>query len=233
MSVPREPSTTKLWLLKELEDDSRATDLAPGELAGLRAVAHWIKTFIVNPHDDLGRSGPVCPFVPRSLDRDLLSLAPEQVGERNLAEVVEVLQGYQRLFTSAQPTDGDDATYKSIVVVFTDLAEERAAGFFGDVLEQLAMPSYAADGFVMGGFHESSPGTAIYNPGFRPFTSPVPFLLMRHAVVDDWKFFLDDEEWLAQWARRHQDSGAHALAEELRRLPWRTRPDRATPPEEV
>ena len=74
---------------------------------------------------------------------------------------------------------------------------------------------------MMGGFHEGNDGTAIYNASFRPFTSPVPFLLMRQAVVSDWKFFLDDEDWLNRWARRYGDSGVQALAEELRRLPWR------------
>ena len=48
----------------------------------------------------------------------------------------------------------------------------------------------------MGPFYEGNEGTAIYNPSFRPFTSPVPFLLMRHAVISDWKFFLDNEDWL-------------------------------------
>jgi len=33
--------------------------------------------------------------------------------------------------------------------------------------------------------------------------------------------FLDDEEWLNLWARRYGDSGAQALAAELRHLPWR------------
>ncbi len=73
----------------------------------------------------------------------------------------------------------------------------------------------------MGGFYEGNEGTAIYNASFRPFTSPVPFLLVRQAVVSDWKFFLDNEDWLKLWARRYGESGAQALAEELRRLPWR------------
>jgi hypothetical protein len=63
---------------------------------------------------------------------------------------------------------------------------------------------------------------AIYNPSFLPFTSPVPFLLIRQAVTSDWKFFLDDDAWLKLWAQRHGGSGAEALAQELRRLPWRT-----------
>jgi putative ABC transport system substrate-binding protein len=31
----------------------------------------------------------------------------------------------------------------------------------------------------------------MHNPSLRPFTPPVPFLLMRHAVISDWKFFTD------------------------------------------
>jgi hypothetical protein len=74
---------------------------------------------------------------------------------------------------------------------------------------------------VIGGFYEGNEGTAIYNASLRPFTSPVPFLLVRHAVVSDWKFFLDNENWLNLWAHRYGDYGAQALAQELRRLPWR------------
>ena len=48
---------------------------------------------------------------------------------------------------------------------------------------------------------------------------------MRQAVVSDWKFFLDDDDWLRSWARRYGDGGAQALAEELRHLPWRERQD--------
>ena len=135
--------------------------------------------------------------------------------------LVELIETYQRLFKNVQPSDGDDATYKSFVVVFTDVSVERAGEFLDDLLEQLAVPSYETDGFVMGGFHQRNEGTAIYNASFRPFTSPVPFLLVRQAVVSDWKFFLENEEWLDRWARRYPHAGVHALAEELRRLPWR------------
>jgi hypothetical protein len=218
--TPTQP-TTRLFLVEELDDTSRTRELAQGDVEALRAVADWITTFVASSHEDLGRAGPVCPFVPGALVRNTLWLAPERVRERSVPEVVELVRRYQRLFKDAQPTDGDDATYKSFVVVFTDLVAERATEFFGGVLEQLAVPSYVDDGFVMGGFHERNEGTAIYNASFRPFTSPVPFLLVRQAVVSDWKFFLDNEEWLNRWASRYPDEGSKALAEELRRLPWR------------
>ena len=46
-------------------------------------------------------------------------------------------------------------------------------------------------------------------------------MFVRHGVVGDWKFFLDDDEWLGLWAHRFGESATHVLAEELRRLPWR------------
>jgi hypothetical protein len=213
--------TTNLFLLEDLEDTRRTGELAEGELEALHAVADWIKTFVVKPHKDLGRAGTVCPFVPGSLERKTLWLAPERIADRDGPEVVELMSGYRRLLLDTRPTDGDDVIYNVIVVVFPDLPADRAQGVFDDVLEQLAVPSYAEDGILFGPYYEGHEGTAIHNSSFRPFQSPVPFLFVRHGVTGDWKFFLDDEEWLNLWARRYGESAVQALAAELRRLPWR------------
>jgi hypothetical protein len=215
---------TNLFLRDELDDAGRTTELAETDLTALRAVADWIETFIVRPHEDLGRPGPVCPFVPGALERNTLWLSPEHAGDRSVADVVDLVRGYQRLFLAAAPSDGDDVIYKSIVVVFTDLPPDRAREFFDKVLQDLAIPSYADDGFVMGGFYVGNDGAAIHNSTFRPFTSPVPFLLIRQAVISDWKFFLDNEMLFNLWVKRYGDAGTHELANELRRLPWRTQP---------
>ena len=66
--------------------------LPDGDLAALRAVADWIKAFVVNPHPDLGRPGPVCPFVPEALARGTLWLAAERIADHALPEVVDVIR---------------------------------------------------------------------------------------------------------------------------------------------
>jgi hypothetical protein len=213
-------TVANLFLLEDLEDASRTRELAEGDLGALQAVADWIKTFVARPHKDLGRAGAVCPFVPGSLERKTLWLASEQIADQSAPAVIELMNGYIRRLLDAQPTDGDDTKYKTIVVVFPDLPADRAQGVFDDVLQQLAVPSYAEDGVLFGPFYEGNEGTAIYNSSFRPFTSPVPFLFVRLGVVSDWKFFLDNEDMLNLWARRYGESAVHALAEELRRLPW-------------
>jgi hypothetical protein len=226
MSAQATPAkTANLFLLEDLQDVSRTSELPQSDLDALQAVADWIKTFVVNPHKDLGRAGTVCPFVPGSLERKTLWLAPEQIADRDVPEVVELMSGYKRLLLDTRATEGDDAIYNVIVVVFTDLSAERAEGVFEDVLQHLAVPSYVEDGILFGPYYEGNKGTAVYNSSFRPFQSPVPFLFVRHGVTGDWKFFLDDDEWLNLWARRYGESGAQALAEELRRLPWRAQRD--------
>jgi hypothetical protein len=217
--------TTDLFLLEDLEEVGKTSELAEGELTALQAVADWIKTYVVRPHKDLGRSGPVCPFVPGALERRTLWLAPEQIADQSASAVVELMSSYTRRFLDTQPTDGDDAQYKVIVVVFTDLPADRAQGVFDDVLQHLAVPSYAEHGILFGPFHERFEGTAIYNSNFRPFRSPVPFLFVRHGVISDWKFFLDNEDLFNLWARRFGESAVHALADELRRFHGRAAPD--------
>ena len=142
-----------------------------------------------------------------------------------MPHVVELINGYKTLFLGTQPTHGEDVDYKVIVVVFTDLPADRAQGVFDGVLQQLAVPSYVEDGIVFGPFYKGNKGAALYNASFRPFQSPAPFLFVRQGVISDWKFFLDNQEWVTHWARRFGESAVHALADELRRLPWRTRRD--------
>jgi hypothetical protein len=210
--------TARLFLLEDLEQAATTGELGEGDLDALRATAEWIRTFIVQPNKDLGRAGPVCPFVPRSVEYRTLWLAPERIADRDVSDVVELLTDYRRLLLDRSAREG--AGVEVVVVVFTDLSAERAQDLFGDALQQLAAPAYVEDGIVFGPFYQGNAGTAIYNPSFRPFQSPVPFVFVRHGVVSDWKFFLDKDDWLGHWARRYGETGARALAAEVRRLPW-------------
>lgn len=214
--------TTNLFGMQDLEDSSKTANLAARDLSALRTVANWIESFVAKPAKDLGRAGPVCPFVPHAVEHKTLWLAPERIAEHRAADVVELIDGYKRLLLSARPVDGDDAQYKAIVVVFGDLPADRAAGFLGDArIRDLKRLFHADDGVVMGEFHQRNEGSAIRNPSFHPFKAPVPFLLMRQAVVSDWMFFLDNEDWLSLWARRFGESAVRALADRLRRTNWR------------
>jgi hypothetical protein len=219
VSMPTQ--TANLFRFQDLEDSSKTRELADGDLIALNTVADWIKTYVVRPNKHIGRTGPVCPFVPGSLERKTLWFAPERMADRSVPDVVHLVNDYKRLLLHNQPTDGDDAIYKAIMVVFTDLSADRAKEYLDAAqVQRLIKPSYADDGVVLGEFGERNDLSAIYNPSFQPFKAPVPFLLMRPAVISDWKFFLGNEDWLGIWARRFGESAVQALAEELRRINW-------------
>ena len=215
--------TTDLFLIEDLERAERTSDLTDRDRDALHAVADWITSFVVKPHADLGRPGTVCPYVPVSVERQVLWLAPEQIGDRGVPDVVRLMNGYKRRLLELGPDRGEVTDYHVIVVVFPDLAADRAQSLFDDVLEEIAVPSYVEDGILFGPYWDGNQAAAIYNKGFRPFRSPVPFLFVRHGVVGDWKFFLEQPDWLAHWAHRYGEAGTQALAEELRRLPWNAR----------
>jgi hypothetical protein len=213
--------TKDLLVLEDIEDPGKTDKLPARDLTAAHTEADWIRTFVAQPNKDLGRDGPVCPFIGQGLENKTVWLALEQVGDRSVLELVDVINGYRRALIDAQPTDGDGAIYKAIVVLFTDLSPERAKDVLEDVLQRVAVSSYEEDGLAMGTSYRGNDVPAIHNASFRPFTSPVPFLLMRSAVISDWEFFLDDEDWLNRWARRYGERATQALAKELRTLPWR------------
>jgi hypothetical protein len=101
--------TTDLFRLEELADAGRTSELAESDREALRAVADWIQSFVVRPNENLGRAGPVCPFVPESLDRQVLWLAPEHVADGGAQDVVQLMNGYKSLFLGTKPTEDADA----------------------------------------------------------------------------------------------------------------------------
>ena len=212
--------TTNLFHPQDLEASGSARALPPGDLDALRTVRDWIQDFIVVPNDRLGRPGPVCPFTPVSIERQVLWLAAEHLADGGVPRLVELLEDCKGKLLELAPADGAGANVGVIVLVLPDVSPEQAPALFGGALAQLAVPSLVEDGVLFGPFYDGHDGTAIYDKSFRPFQSPVPFLFVRHTVLDDWKFVLGSDEMLGHWARRFGESATRTLAAELRQLPW-------------
>ncbi len=215
---------TTLLLPEDLDDPGRMPGLGAADREALVTLLKWVREYVVRPNPNIGRPGTVCPYVPGSLDRRTLWFAPEHASELEVREVVGLMDGYRRLFLERAPLDSEDAVYKTIMVVFPDIAPERAKELFAEVLGQLAEEAYEQDGIIYGPYFEGNDAPAVHNMDFRPFESPVPFMFVRHTVAGDWKFFIDDDAGLSRWAHRVGARGAITVAKELRRFPWRANP---------
>src|SRR5262245_45081021 len=100
-------ASSNFFLLRDLENPDRTGQLADGDLYALRAVADWIKAFVALPNAGLGRTGPVCPFVPEAIARETLWLVPEHLSGRSGPDVLGLIDRYRKLLLQIHSTPDD------------------------------------------------------------------------------------------------------------------------------
>ena len=172
------------WLTS---DAVKALDDPP---PGFREALGWIEEFVGEPHPDLGRSGPVCPFIPQALRSATLYFRsePEAVTVEAVDAVVEEALAD---FGELPPTDAD-ALYKSLIMIFPAVAIESAADVI-DRVQRIRKPEFVDRGLMIGQFHERNSTPAAHNPSFLPLQSPVPMIAVRMMVPEDVPFLTADE----------------------------------------
>src|SRR5579862_4979285 len=91
------------------------------ELAGLegdtvlKGVAEWITKYLMRPHADLGRPGPVCPFVAGARMRDSVRIAVVRLRERDRSEQVKrTVLNFKTAFMNQRSPRAEDELYKVI-----------------------------------------------------------------------------------------------------------------------
>jgi Domain of unknown function (DUF6875) len=192
----------------------RPSDIAEvtAELTHITQVAAWCDTFLSQPHPDLGRSGPVCPFMPKAIRIQTISFVVVRTLGRSEADVDQVISGFRDVFFELEPTSGPEAKEKAIIVILPDVSEAEAATVVDETHRRLKQ-QFVELGLMIGKFHPGSPQGGLHNPDFRPLRSPVPLLAIRHMVDSDLPFLnrVDDPaadrvKFLEAYGRRHADS---------------------------
>ena len=158
------------------------------------AMVEWAETFLCRPHERLGRSGVVCPFVGPSLTEGLfwMTVAP---GPVSFEAGDELLAKHRRWFPRLAPREGERAAYKVILVLFPDVAAEAAPAAMED-LYRLTKPKFTAEKLASATCYPTSSKPGLRRSDFHPFSSPVPFLAFRNMVTCDIHALRDRAEFL-------------------------------------
>ena len=172
--------------------------------ARLAEVVRWAHEHLVAEHPGLGRSGPVCPYVQPSLDRDLLWLTVHPGADPPTAELAVAAARYGRWFGELPPRSGRSAQFKALLIVLPELPPERGPDVI-DVVQRALKPSFVADGLMIGQFYPGCSRPGLWNPDFRPLSSTVPMLTLRHMVAADAGFLGDDDAHLTAYLARFGD----------------------------
>lgn len=171
----------------------------------LEEVVRWAHQYLVKSHPELGRSGPVCPYVQPSLDKDLLWLGVHPGSDPPLDGLAAAAERCRRWFRRLAPQAGRLAQFKAILILLPDLPPERGPDVI-DVVQHALKPRFVTDGLMIGQFYPGCSKPGLWNDRFRPLSSTVPLLTVRHMVPADVGFLNDDPAHLAAYLARFGDA---------------------------
>ncbi|UFS99809.1 DUF6875 domain-containing protein [Nocardia huaxiensis] len=171
----------------------------PAARSTVAAFRSWAESFLTQPSDELGRDGPVCPYVRPSMRRDLLWLArvpavdprPEWVR----AIIEDALQVYPEL-----PTGNGSSTsvLRALITVFPNLQDYSLI----DEIHAEFKTKFVEQGNMLGQFYPGCDQPGLWNKDFRPLDAPMPMLVVRTMMTTDFPFLLGKPEWMNSYVRK-------------------------------
>jgi hypothetical protein len=177
--APPAPASPELFTIAQVESLMAADH-------PLAITAKWMRRFLGRPHRELGRQGPVCPFVPGAIAQDTIWLANCSLGRGDRQAIVEIIGLFRDLYLDLEPKTGDEAQWKAMVIVFPNVAIEDAAVI--DEVQAELKARFVDAGLMIGEFHERNESPGLRNADFRPLRSPIPALAIRFMVETDLPF---------------------------------------------
>ncbi len=182
-----------LWSSDDIERGAMS-DLAQADQTVLREIMSWTREYLVAPHPELGRDGPVCPFTKPSLAKQLFFLATPEHG-RDVSVLTARLQHwrewYENLLLEKEEVDRNLLT---VLVPLPDFDRVDAAPL--DQFQDLLKDDFVQHGLMIGQFHPNCDKPGLWNEAFRPLRCPIPLLAMRVMVLYDLPFLMETQSYL-------------------------------------
>ncbi len=164
-------------------------------------IARWAREWLCTPHPELGRSGPMCPFVPAALQKRLLFGAVYERADLDVTKIKAILLQEMERFVALEPVSGNEAQFKALLVIFPNLPGTDGEKLVEIVQEELQL-HFVPNGLMVGEFHARPPEKGgLWNTEFRPLYSPIPMLVIRHMVPTDLLFLKDRRELFLEYLK--------------------------------
>lgn len=169
------------------------------------ALSEWLDDFIKRPHPELGRPGPVCPFVEPAQQAGAVELVTcHWSGPRDLARMSALLDDAIRRFKTI-PWRSDNTALRALVVAITGL--EPSDWWLIDKGHHAAKDALA-QGLMLGLFHPNCLEPAAHNSGFRVNRAPLPVVVIRNMAFHDILFLHENPTGFDHYRKRFGHSFA-------------------------
>ncbi|WP_369145030.1 DUF6875 domain-containing protein [Streptomyces sp. R44] len=178
--------------------------------ADLAVVDAWLRDYVGGSHEQLGRTGPVCPFVPPALNDqavqfhfryDVDGSTTTGITEALTEELVDFA-----LTMEPQPKSGASLECRLVVMPHTGPDGWQRLDDAYESLKNLAVEA----GLMIGQFHPNCDERAVRNTGFRVSVAPIGLLAMRRMAPHDVLFLTGRRDWFEKYDttfRSHYERG--------------------------
>lgn len=158
------------------------------------ALLSWLQDTVAQPQPLLGRSGPLCPFLPATLRRGLLFVTVASRDE----QPEQALETEASRFLTVTPLPPEPASInKSLLLLFPD---ENAESLLKVV--QRLKAGLIARGLTCGEFYPTSGDRSVRSDSVLVARSPVPMIALRYLTPHDRVFLSGHAEYgplLEEW----------------------------------
>ncbi|MBF6327106.1 DUF6875 domain-containing protein [Nocardia transvalensis] len=158
-----------------------------------RTLVRWVDEHLMRPHRELGRTGPVCPFVRNSVVRRVfwagLAAGGDGLTVEQMQQVVDDAVAIYRRLRADSPSE---ARVSTLITVFPELTRYDLI----DAVHLSRKSEVVAEGLMLGQFYPGCAVPGLWNRDFRPLDAPVPMLVLRSMMSTDFPFLAARTEWL-------------------------------------
>ncbi|MEU6584319.1 DUF6875 domain-containing protein [Nocardia sp. NPDC046763] len=171
----------------------------PAARSTVAAFRSWADSYLTQPSDELGRDGPVCPYVRPAMRRDLMWLARVPAVEPRPTWVRAIIRDALEVY-SGLPTGNGSSTsvLRALITVFPNLTDCSLI----DEIHDEFKTKFVERGIMLGQFYPGCDQAGLWNKDFRPLDAPMPMLVVRSMMTTDFPFLLDRPEWADAFVRK-------------------------------
>jgi hypothetical protein len=156
--------------------------------AGVNAAAvllAWAREYLGRPHPELGRKGPVCPFIAKTLASNGFLIAVHEEVTSSDAQLRDIVLSHAAEFQRRYPASlGEGAT--SLRIALPNVPEGSLEML--DLVHEETKTHLMKQKIMVAAIHTRSTRPAIWNPEFPVLRAPIPCFALRHMVVQDIAF---------------------------------------------
>lgn len=157
----------------------------------------WTVDYLCRPHPDLGRHGPVCPYMSHAVKRRFIWAAFFDGSAIEVERLAAIVDDLYEVFPALPPTEPPDSQFKAVLVVFPGVTDYTGI----EAVQRDHKTRFVRDGLMLGQFYPGCTVAGLHNPAFPALDSPLPLLAVRHMVATDFLFLDTSHEWIDIYLR--------------------------------